>query len=123
MPMLQYVAPILPVRDMQQSVAFYQRLGFRHEPYEDGADYAFLLMDGHSLHLTRSPQFDTNPCSVYFYLEDVDSFFAKVRAAGIRTLNPPEDKPWGLREFAVSDPDETLLRFGQLLGDNKAPGS
>jgi hypothetical protein len=26
-----------------------------------------------------------------------------------------EDKPWGLREFAVIDPDGNLLRIGQLL--------
>jgi hypothetical protein len=26
-----------------------------------------------------------------------------------------EDKPWGLREFAVVDPDGNLLRIGQLI--------
>jgi uncharacterized glyoxalase superfamily protein PhnB len=25
---------------------------------------------------------------------------------------PPEDKPWGMREFAVVDPDGSLLRIG-----------
>ena len=24
----------------------------------------------------------------------------------------PEDKPWGMYEFALSDPDETLVRVG-----------
>ena len=24
----------------------------------------------------------------------------------------PEDKPWGMYEFAMSDPDETLVRIG-----------
>ncbi len=26
-----------------------------------------------------------------------------------------EDKPWGLREFAVVDPDGKLLRIGQVI--------
>jgi hypothetical protein len=26
-----------------------------------------------------------------------------------------EDKPWGLREFAVIDPDGNLLRIGQII--------
>ncbi len=117
MPVLQSLAPILPVRDMNASVAFYQRLGFQYEPYEEGTDYAFLSMDSQWLHLAHSgsPEFRFNPCGVYFYLDDVDSFFATIRAAGVRTINTPENRPWGVREFAVSDPDDTLLRFGQLL--------
>jgi hypothetical protein len=26
-----------------------------------------------------------------------------------------EDKPWGLREFAVVDPDGNLIRIGQVI--------
>ena len=26
-----------------------------------------------------------------------------------------EDKPWGLREFAILDPDGNLLRIGQVI--------
>lgn len=28
-----------------------------------------------------------------------------------------EDEPWGLREFAVVDPDGSLLRIGQVIDD------
>jgi hypothetical protein len=28
-------------------------------------------------------------------------------------LHPPQDKPWGMFEFALSDPDETLVRVGR----------
>ena len=30
-------------------------------------------------------------------------------------MDPIEDKPWGLREFAVVDPDVNLMRIGQFL--------
>ncbi len=73
MPTLHGLVPILPVRDMPASVAFYQRLGFNHEPYEDGASYAFLSTEGLQMHLTcfNNPEFIFNPCSVYLYVEDV----------------------------------------------------
>jgi hypothetical protein len=31
---------------------------------------------------------------------------------GELVLGQPEDKPWGTHEFALSDPDETLVRVG-----------
>jgi hypothetical protein len=33
-------------------------------------------------------------------------------AIGESVLYKPENKPWGMYEFAVSDPDETLVRVG-----------
>ncbi len=112
---LQSVAPILPARNMESSIAFYQRLGFLCEPYEDGSHYAFLSRDGHSLHLGRmeGAEFTFNPGGVYFVIEDVDVYFNEIAARGVTVIHEPEDKPWRMREFAISDPDETLLRFGQ----------
>jgi hypothetical protein len=52
-----------------------------------------------------------NPFGLYFYTEKVDAF-AKIFAAEILEKNGPEDKPWGMYEFNVSDPDETLVRVG-----------
>ena len=46
-----------------------------------------------------------NPFGLYLYLEDVD-------AAAREFQKSPEDKPWGMYEFAMSDPDETLVRVG-----------
>jgi hypothetical protein len=30
----------------------------------------------------------------------------------------PEDKPWGMYEFGVSDPDQTLVRVGRPSNRN-----
>ena len=116
-PLLKAVTPILPVRDMAASMAFYQRLGFQCEPYEDGSEYAFLFMDDLTLHLTHviSPDFGFNPSGVYLSMDDVDLYFAQITAAEVSTLTEPMDMPWRMREFAVSDPDNTLLRFGHRI--------
>jgi hypothetical protein len=52
-----------------------------------------------------------NPFGLYFYMEDVD-FWATEFRGEILGKSAPEDKPWGTYEFAVSDPDETLVRVG-----------
>jgi len=37
-------------------------------------------------------------------------------AMGDTVLHQPEIKPWGMYEFALSDPDETLVRVGWPIG-------
>ncbi len=76
---------------MKRSIAFYERLGFSCEPYGDGTQYAFLTMDRLSVHLglSDSPKFIFNPCGVYFYVDAVDAFFDRVRAAGVGCASAP----------------------------------
>ncbi len=111
------VAAIIPVRDMAVSVAFYERLGFVGRPYDDGGSYVFMSRDDITFHLNRMEtlEWTFNPMGVYFYVSDVDVFYDEAVAAGVTTLEAPEDEPWRMREFAVSDPDGTLLRFGEHI--------
>ena len=67
------------------------------------------------LHLTTAVEGWPSPaeilsCSIS-YMEDVDIWATEFRGE-ILGENAPEDKPWGTYEFAVSDPDETLVRVG-----------
>ena len=40
---------------------------------------------------------------------------AKLSRKGIPRLDALGDEPWGMREFAVVDPDGNLLRIGQKI--------
>ena len=114
---MQSIAGIVPVRNMAVSVAFYERLGFVSSSYEDGSHYVFLSRDGTDVHLNlmKAAAWTFNPMGLYIYMSDVDVFYDEVLAAGVKTLEAPEDKPWRMREFSVSDPDATLLRFGERI--------
>jgi hypothetical protein len=51
-----------------------------------------------------------NPNGVYLYLEDVDGLAARV--SDLVAGDGPEQKPRGMYEFALPDPDRTLVRIG-----------
>lgn len=106
---------ILPCNDMEASTRFYARLGL--EVLSDYGTYR-ILCDGKGwfLHLSaEAPKGwvvpGRNPNGLYLYLEDVDGLAAKVSDL-ILGNGGPEHKPWGMYEFALSDPDGTLVRIG-----------
>jgi catechol 2,3-dioxygenase-like lactoylglutathione lyase family enzyme len=111
---------ILPCNDLDASERFYHRLGFvrsdtARPPGE--ADTYRMLSNGRGgyLHLTDAVEGwlvpGKNPFGLYLYLEDVDALAAEFRDQ-IIGKTAPEDKSWGMYEFALSDPDETLVRVG-----------
>ena len=111
---IEGLTAILPCNDLDASEAFYARLGFRRTDGETGGTYR-RLADGHGgrLHLTDAVEGwltpGRNPFGLYLYREDVDAVAASV--AEIR-LDAPAEREWGMYEFALSDPDETLVRVG-----------
>src|SRR5262245_50608084 len=108
MPAPHRLTAILPCNDLDASEAFYARLGFTHR---DGDDGYRMLSDGRGgeLHLNAAVEGwlapGRNPFGLYLYVEEVDELAGRM---GCRA----EDKPWGMYEFALSDPDETLVRVG-----------
>jgi catechol 2,3-dioxygenase-like lactoylglutathione lyase family enzyme len=107
---------ILPCNDLDASERFYNRLGFARRDEAGDADYRILANGaGGHLHLTRAVEDwlvpGRNPFGLYLYVEDVDGVAAGVKDLWLRQRGP-EHKSWGMYEFALSDPDETLVRIG-----------
>lgn len=112
---LRVITPIVPATDMKRTFRFFELLGFTVEPYGDGSQYGFLHMDGQYIHVrkAKATELSSNPGGIYLYVRDVDSFYARVIANGITSLEKPANYEWKMREFAVSDPDGLLIRIGQ----------
>ena len=106
---------ILPCNDLDASERFYKLLGFSRtdegKSAADASDSYRILSNGKGghLHLTSAVEGwltpGRNPFGLYLYLEDVDALARELQQR-------PEDKPWGMHEFAISGPDETLVRVG-----------
>jgi hypothetical protein len=109
----QRLTAILPCNDLDAAEAFFSRLGFKSDP--GSLDEYRMLSDGLGgfIHLNRAVQgwlqSGRNPFGLYLYREDVDG--AAAAFAG-ETIGLPGGTPWGMYEFSLNGPDETLVRVG-----------
>jgi catechol 2,3-dioxygenase-like lactoylglutathione lyase family enzyme len=110
---------ILPCNDLDASEAFYNRLGFSRpdadRPPAGEEDTYRMLSDGQGghIHLTHAVEGwligGRNPFGLYLYAEAVDALAGRFVGETLEK-GGPEHKPWGMYEFSLSDPDETLVR-------------
>ncbi len=110
---LKRIAPIFAVRDLDASMAHYQRLGFKTRPYEGGG-YSFATRDGIEINLGLVPDDERRPGSAYLWVEDADEVATEWRSGGVE-VHSPEDTEWGQHEGAVIDPDGNVIRFGSPM--------
>ena len=102
------MATILNVTDARASAAWYAQLGFELESghaFGPGMPLYLRLRRGPAqLHLSEH-RLDGGPVThVYLYVDDVDA----VVPAGSRA----KDRPWGMREARLTDPDGNEVRIG-----------
>jgi len=114
--------PILPSRDLDETLAFYERLGFesRGAPHAQ-YDYLIIGRGTAALHFYLDRDVDplTTAASCYVYVNDADALFSDWDAVGDPTdptngcsLMPPTATDYGMREFALVDSSGNLLRVG-----------
>lgn len=112
--------PILISRDLPRLVSFYEhalhgRVRYRFgSPIQD--DYVSLSVGEASLGIGRDPAAPVagtgDRVSLWFYVDDVDSAFARWMTAGGDVVQEPADMPWGERAAQVRDPDGNLVNLG-----------
>lgn len=116
--------PILPSRDLAETLDFWGRLGFvsvGEAPETYG--YCILQRGGLLLHFFLDADVDplATASSCYAYVADADALHEEWEplveadaATGSRVV-PPWDTDYGIREFAVVDRSGNLLRVGSVL--------
>jgi len=115
------------VADLDVSIRFYERaLGFRLARREP--DYAGLELGDATIGLgpvAKLPAHAVGPgftrerlarehgagVEIVIGVADVDATFKAAQQAGARVVEPLQDRPWGLRDFRVLDPDGYYLRI------------
>lgn len=114
--------PILPCRSVSATTEFYRRLGFEGGAHAFDQHYAIFTRGTIELHFFAHPELDPKAswAGCYIRLGDVQSLYEASLASGLPTTGIPristlEDKPWGLREFAIVDLDGNLVRIGQVI--------
>lgn len=110
-PPMTAMLAVVPCNDLVEARAFYGRLGL--SVASDHGDYLVLTGHGTELHLTQAVEGwlvpGHNPFGLYLRVKAVNNVFAAFAGPAI---HPPKLQPWGMYEFALNGPDDTLVRVG-----------
>ena len=116
--MLTQIHPKLPMRDAQRTKAYYlDALGFNL--IGDYGDYLMVCKDAVEIHFFEFKNLhpEENYGQVYIRTDNIDTLYAQLleNKVAIHPNGALQTKAWGQREFALLDPDNNLLTFGQAV--------
>lgn len=109
------LTPMLPVRSVEASVEFYEKLGFRIEQRNNDWRWAMLHFDECRLMVDESingHQGVPRTSVLYLYPDDISEFHEYVRRSGL-AVPDLEVTFYGMTEFRIDDPDGNRLWIGQ----------
>lgn len=114
--MLQQVHPILPMRNKQETKAFYvDALGFtQFDPENKWERYLMVRKDEVELHFSLHESLvpGENDCSCYIRTNNVEEWYALAKEKGLDIEKELQEYPWQQKEFVVRDPNHNYIVFG-----------
>jgi uncharacterized glyoxalase superfamily protein PhnB len=110
--------PEIPVSNVEKAAEYYVNvLGFHFDWGNDEGGIGGISQGDCRMFLTnaqfREKYGTTGPAMIWLNLdskEEVDQLYRRWQQAGAKIVSEPEDKPWRLREFRVTDLDHNQLR-------------
>jgi catechol 2,3-dioxygenase-like lactoylglutathione lyase family enzyme len=112
-------ATVLHVKDMATALAFYRdKLGFTVSfSWDEPAHYVCLCLGDAAIHLNSYVP-PTGPSHVCIFCKGIDTLYAQCMTRGITIVDQIGDRAYGMRDFAIIDPDGHRLSFGQGISDH-----
>lgn len=112
------IAPELPVRNLQNSLGYYQdRLGFEVALEMPSGDYAVVERDDIAVHLFERNGGSAAPMAIHIFVEDLEGLHEELMGRGADIIQGIERKPWGNRDFRVRDDAGNEIKFTEPLED------
>lgn len=118
--MLNTIIPKLPMRSKAATREFYlNTLGFTDIGSADYEGYLLVKKDNVEIHFFEFKGLDPkeNYGQVYIRTNDIEALYQSLldHPNSIHPSGHLQTKPWGQKEFAMLDPDNNLLTFGQRI--------
>jgi catechol 2,3-dioxygenase-like lactoylglutathione lyase family enzyme len=112
---------VLAVPNIARTAAFFREtLGFT--VHREPPGWIFLVKDNCMLMLGECPdaippaELGDHSYFGYLRVDDAQAYYETVHAKNAACCGPIADKPWQMREFAVTTPDGHRLMIGQWIG-------
>lgn len=114
--MISLIIPKIPFINKEKTLDYYSKLGF--ELVADHGDYLITKYHDLEIHFFRFETLLPEKSDFMIYVRidnDIETFYQNLQDQGVEIhLNGKlQTKPWGMTEFALIDPNGTLLSFGQ----------
>jgi uncharacterized glyoxalase superfamily protein PhnB len=113
------IKAFVPARDFDVSRRFYQAIGFTMASSDD--DLAYFHAGDCSFLLQRFfVEEHAHNFMMHLLVENVDDWHAHIVASDVAAqfgveVGDPEDRPWAMRDFTLTDPSGVLWRIGQNI--------
>ena len=108
---IENIQPILSVKDMAVSRAFYKDiLGFDEADWGSD-DFTSISRDKSGIYLCRDGQGNAGTWIWVGFDGDIFALYNELKSKGVKIKQPPLNYSWAL-ELHVEDPDGHTLRFG-----------
>jgi hypothetical protein len=111
-PQIKSTIPILPSLNLDETSAFYARLGFAEESrWPD--EYLIVSRDDGEIHFRVCEDAELCENSLcYLYVEDAAELYAEYVANGIERMEAPAATDYDVLEFSIVDPHGNEIRIG-----------
>jgi catechol 2,3-dioxygenase-like lactoylglutathione lyase family enzyme len=115
------VKAYVPSKDFALSKRFYQDLGF--DLVWSSEDLAYLRHGNSSFLLQNFYKKEhADNFMMHLLVENIEAWWSHVQVQGLVAkygvyVEPPADRPWGIRDFVIIDPTGVLWRIGQNIAE------
>jgi catechol 2,3-dioxygenase-like lactoylglutathione lyase family enzyme len=117
---VQNLIPFVHVRDVQRSIAFYERLGFDvKDTYELDGRLDWAALESHDAqlmlaHASHPIERDKQAVLFYLYADDLAALREQLLANGVLVGEIRDGSPGPAREMGLVDPDGWCLMVAEI---------
>lgn len=116
-PTFKAVTPVFPVASVAAALGYYKDvLGFDVAwQWGDPVIVAAVCRDGIEIMFDETAPEKIRPGQIYVTMSGLDDYLADILARGARVTVPVANRPYGMRDVRITDPDGNEISFGEPL--------
>lgn len=121
---MKFVCPLIVVKDIARSRAFYENVMGAKVRWDFGENVAFegdfaIHLQEHYVNLMENNDFTvthkSNSMELYFESDDMNAEYERIKAAKVEFVHELREQPWGQRVFRFYDPDNHIIEIGENM--------